>query len=137
MHTFELLFADPAPEGNNPAARRYTTQRGTGAEALDVRYRLGDFDPRNSPISDLLRDRFPDATKAELISVAQMTILVAHARFTTLPHSFDRFDRVTRRSKDLIFKWYHDHWMIIQSIFPDIGLADEHFSPISRNSVVG
>jgi hypothetical protein len=47
-----------------------------------------------------------------------------------LPASFDRFDRVTRRSKDLIVKWYQDHWSIIQPLFPDIGLADANFAPI-------
>jgi hypothetical protein len=135
MHTVDLLFGDVAPEQRLLPIGHYPTERGTGAEALDVRRRLAGFDASRSPIARLLADRFPDATKAELISVAQMTIFVARERFTDLPPTFDKFDRVTRRSKDLIIKWYHDHWSVVQSLFPDIGLADVNFQPISKDSM--
>jgi hypothetical protein len=131
MHTFDSFRADIQIEAGNPVPRRYATQRGTGPEAAEVRRRLAAFDPSQSPISQLLRARFPGATKNELISVAQMTMVVANQRFPAEHVLIGEFDRITRRSTDLIVKWYHDNWGILQTLFPDIGLADERFRPIS------
>jgi hypothetical protein len=132
MHTLDTFRADFQMEAGQQAPRKYTTQRGTGAEALEVRRRLGNFDPAHSPVQQLIRDTFPGATRTELISVAQMTLLVANERFPDLQPYLGEFDRVTRRSMDLVIKWYHDNWAILQNIFGDVGLADEHFRPISR-----
>jgi hypothetical protein len=137
MHTVDVLFGDVAPEQRQFVIGRYPTERGTGAEAQDVKRRLAGFDASRSPIGRLLRDKFPDATKNELISVAQMTIFVAKERFPQLPPNFDKFDRVTRRSKDLIIKWYHDHWSFVHGLFPDIGLADGNFQIISKDTIPG
>lgn len=138
MHTQESFLNEINLEPRLPNPRRYQTQRGTGAEAQDVKRRLGNFQAANSPMNRLLSECFPDATKNELISVAQMTIIIAHQKFSPiqLPGSFDNFDRVTRRSKDLIIKWYHDHWNIIKDIFNDIGLADANYRPISKHTVL-
>jgi hypothetical protein len=131
MHTFDSFRAEIQIEAGRPVPRRYVTQRGTGSEAAEVHRRLGTFDPSVSPISQLLRMRFPGATKTELISVAQMTMVVANQRYPSDLPFIGEFDRVTRRSMDLIVKWYHDNWSVLQTLFPDIGLADERFRPIS------
>ena len=137
MHTQDLFLPQITSEPRRPNPRRYTTQRGTGPEALEVKRRLGSFIACQSPVFQLLRDCFPDATKNELISVAKMTIFLVRQRFPSrpLPATFQNLDRVTRRSMDLIVKWYHDHWKIIEPVFWDIGLADYNFRPISKNSV--
>jgi hypothetical protein len=130
MHTLDVFLPDGHLEQHRPVPQRYSSERGTGQEARDVRRRLGNFDPSISPVVRLLQDAFPEATKSELISVAQMTIIVAGERYQNLPASFTKLDRVIRRSRDLLVKWYHDHWIIIQSVFGDIGLADANFQPI-------
>jgi hypothetical protein len=132
MHTLDAFRADLRMEAGRQAPRRYSTQRGTGAEAIEVRRRLGDFDAARCPANQLIRETFPGATRTELISVAQMTLLVANQRYPGAQAYMGEFDRVTRRSMDLIVKWYNDNWRILQTIFPDVGLADEHFRPISR-----
>jgi hypothetical protein len=137
MHTLDTFRAEIQMEGAQVGTRRYATQRGTGAEALEVRRRLGTFDPARSPVQQLIREAFPGATRTELISVAQMTLIVADQRYPAARSVITGFDRVTRRSTDLIVKWYHDNWTFLQSIFPDIGLADDHFRPISAFSVPG
>jgi hypothetical protein len=67
------------PGGSRPAGS--PPLRDAGSEAAEVRRRLEPFDPSLSPIGQLLRVHFPGATKGELISVAQMTVLVANQRF--------------------------------------------------------
>jgi hypothetical protein len=130
MHTFDVFLPEGHVEQHHPVPQRYSSERGTGPEARDVRRRLGHFDPAMSPVGRLLQDAFPEATKSELISVAQMTIIVACERYQNLPESFVKLDRVIRRSRDLLVKWYHDHWIIIQGVFGDIGLADAQFQAI-------
>ena len=124
-------------EPRQPNPRRYTTQRGTGPEALEVKRRLGGFVARQAPVYHVICDRFPSATKNELISVADMIVFVVRQRFPgrLLPPSFANIDRVTRRSVDLLIKWFQDHWMIISDVFWDVGLADSHFNRISKNSL--
>jgi hypothetical protein len=137
MHTLDAFLPEGQIEQRPAGPRRYSTERGTGAEALEVRRRLGGFNPACSTVGRLLEEAFPEATKSELISVAQMTIIVANQRFQNLPQSFNQLDRIIRRSKDLVIKWYHDHWMFIQLVFRDIGLADGSFMAISRNGRLG
>jgi hypothetical protein len=131
MHTQDNFRADLAVELGPLGPRHYVTQRGTGSEALEVRRRLGGFNAELSPVGPLLRQAFPGATKSELISVVQMTMIVAHERFPETFSFIGEFDRVTRRSMDLIIKWYHDNWTYVGQLFPDIGLADGNFCPIS------
>jgi hypothetical protein len=133
MHTLDAFLPEAHIEQRPAGPRRYSTERGTGAEALEVRRRLGGFDPECSPAGRVLAEAFPDATKSELISVAQMTIIVANQRFQNLPQSFNQLDRIIRRSKDLLVKWYHNHWIFVQLVFPDIGLAESNFRAISRS----
>lgn len=137
MHTQDSFLTDINLEPRRPNPRRYQTQRGTGQEAQDVKRRLGNFNAASSPMNRLLSEYFPDATKNELISVAQITIMLVHQRFQPgeIPESFNNFDRVTRRSKDLIIKWYHDHWNIIKDFFGDVGLADANYRPISKHAM--
>jgi hypothetical protein len=132
MHTLDAFLADIQIEGGQAVPRRYATQRGTGAEAVEVKRRLGNFDSAHSPIALLLRETFPGATKNELISVAQMTMVVANQRFPGCGSFVGTFDRITRRSMDLIIKWYSDNWMVLRAIFRDVGLADDRFRPISH-----
>jgi hypothetical protein len=134
MPTLDEFRPEFQVEAGQPIPRRYATQRGTGAEAQEVRRRLGDFNANQSSINLLLETCFPGATKSELISVAQMTMVVASERYPDAVQLVGEFDRVTRRSKDLIVKWYHDNWMILKTIFPDIGLADRDFRSISTQS---
>ena len=136
MHTinFVPININFFQENGNPA-RHYTTKRGTGPEALEVQRRLDGFDAQTSPIAKIISQKYPDATKSELISVTQMIILLVKQDKTEceLPPSFYRFDRITRRSKDLIIKWYSDHWNIISNYFNDVGLADSELRIISQN----
>jgi hypothetical protein len=104
MHTLDAFLPEGQIEQRPAGPRRYFTERGTGAEALEVRRRLGGFDPARSPVARLLEETFPGATKSELISLAQMTIIVANQRFQNLPQSFNLLDRIIRRSKDLLIK---------------------------------
>jgi hypothetical protein len=130
MHTLDVFLPEGHVEQHHPVPQRYSSERGSGPEARDVRRRLGNFVAAMSPVARLLQNTFPEATKSELISVAQMTIIVARERYPNLPESFTRLDRVIRRSRDLLVKWYHDHWIIIQGVFADIGLADAKFDAI-------
>jgi hypothetical protein len=132
MHTLDTFRTEIQIEAGQPIPRRYNTQRGTGAEALEVRRRLGTFDALHSPIGQLIRDTFPGVTRTELISVAQMTVVVVNQRYPNSRVFLGDLDRVTRRSMDLIIKWYHDNWGILQHILCDIGLADDRFRPITR-----
>jgi hypothetical protein len=134
MHTLDTFLPQGNMEQRQAVPRRYSKERGTGVEAQEVKRRLGNFDASRSPIARLIDKSFPNSTKSELISVARMTILVARERFPALPQSFTQLDRVIRRSRDLIIKWYHDHWIIIQRVFPDVGLADAGFHAISKHT---
>jgi hypothetical protein len=135
MHRLDALLEFPGIGADIPF-QAPRVERGMGAEALDVKRRLGSFDAAHSPIPRLLEEAFPDATKNELISVAQVAMFEARSRCAGLPPSLLVLDRVTRRSKDLLIKWFHDHWMIIGPILPDISLADGDFVQISRNSTL-
>ncbi|KAK8866831.1 hypothetical protein M9Y10_009799 [Tritrichomonas musculus] len=136
MHTINFVPVNINffQENVNPA-RHYTTKRGTGPEALEVQRRLDGFDAQTSPIAKIIKEKYPDATKSELISVTQMIIiLIKHDKAECeLPPTFYKFDRITRRSKDLIIKWYSDHWNIISNYFNDVGLADSQLRIISNN----
>jgi hypothetical protein len=132
MHTLDPFRAEAQVEAGQRTPRHYQTQRGTGAEAIEVQRRLAGFDPQQSPINQLLKDTFPGATKNELISLAQMSMIVANRTLPDESRFLGDFDRITRRSTDLIVKWYHENWVILQNVFVDVGLADERFRPISR-----
>jgi hypothetical protein len=112
--------------------RREHVLRGYGSEAQEIKRRLADFQYRQSPVFSIIRQIFPTAVNGELVGIAQTIIYVARLRGFRYPDDFVKFDRVTRRSLDLIIKWYHDYWAIIYTILPDIGLADARFATISN-----
>jgi hypothetical protein len=98
--------------------------RGEGAEALEVKRMLGNFDPRQSPVVCELDRIFPSCRNSELISVARTIIRVTGERNIDVPPDFGELTRVTRRSRALIQRWVHDNWFVIEPIIVDIRLTD-------------
>jgi hypothetical protein len=56
-----------------------------------------------------------------------MSMIVAIRTLPGPTQFIDDFDRITRRSMDLIVKWSHENWAIVQNVF-----SDERFCPIAR-----
>ena len=135
MHTIEFIPPQISffQENANPT-RHYSTKRGTGPEALEVKKRLAGFDPNTSPEAKIVNDIYKDSTKSELISATFIVINIAKQEWgDSLPQSFFKFDRITRRSKDLILKWYKDHWEYVKDIVDTVALSDSQMNIISHN----
>jgi hypothetical protein len=131
MHTEDRFIANVPIEPIPPLPHHYMKARGTGEEAKEVRRRLGDFNATLSPIGYFLRQRYPGSSKKELMSVAQMIVFQANKQLENPPQFIGKLDRVTRRSLDLIIKWYTDNWGIVVLFINDLFLCDENFRPIS------
>jgi hypothetical protein len=131
MHTqdfpteaFGHLFV-PREEGPRPVGRANQIPKGEGAEALEVKRRLGNFRPELSEVARRIQKRFPTATKNELVSVVQMAIQLARERLSVEEQSiFNQFDRVVRRRTALILKFLVDNWGILCEFLSNVYLAD-------------
>jgi hypothetical protein len=124
MHTEDRFIANVRIEPIPPLPHHYMKVRGTGEEAKEVRRRLGDFNAALSPIRYFLRQRYPGSSKNELMSVAKVIVFQANEELENPPQFIGELDRVTRRSLDLLIKWYTDNWGIVRLFINDVFLAE-------------
>jgi hypothetical protein len=109
---------------------------GEGAEALEVKRRQGDLDPRESPVVRELDRIFPSAN-SELVAVARMAIWLADKRHIHVPPGFRELPRVVRRAPVFIQRWSHDNWSVIQGFIQDVRLVDSGFRVIGADETSG
>jgi hypothetical protein len=135
MHTLDRLLASAGVDPFPQVPQRYVVPRGAGLEAAEVARRLGKFNASLSIPGHFVSQLHPGATKNELVALAQMIEFQAGRRFAE-PQFIGRLDRVTRRSLDLVIKWYDDNWGIVQHFINDVRLADEKFRLLSGEGKV-
>jgi hypothetical protein len=122
----------PGPPEWAPGRR---VARGQGVDGRTVAELLDGFKAKDHWISEYMRQRYTTVTKGDLLMIARGCIFQAKWLGHALPPDFENsLSRSWKRRKDLLFKWFVDHWPYVMPVIPFVQLADPQRNTIGRSS---